>query len=565
VRRLLLFVATALGGLGIVTAVLLPSARVASPTPAWTHRWPHLRGAYHVHSQRSDGTGSIDEIAAAAARAGLQFVILTDHGNGTRPPEPPSYRSGVLCIDGVEISTDGGHYAALGLPQTPFALAGNARAVIEDVRYFGGFGIVAHPGSAKDDLAWTDWSASFDALEWLNADSEWRDEGPATLLRALMTYPWRPPETIASVLDRPTPILERWRQRLAGHRVPALAAADAHARLGLSQQRDPYEGGSALEVPAYEVSFAAFANRVVLNRQPTGNAAFDAALVLEAIREGRIYTFLDGAATGGAFEMGATSARGVSRVGEYLDPADRVVIDARLAAPEGTRMVLLRDGATVYETTEGALRVDVGTTPGAYWIEATLPDAPRPAAPWLFSNPIYVGLQAQHAAAATPPATPPPATTRTGIATAAWRAEADEGSASTLHPSSLPDGTPSLEWRFSLRDGPRREQYAAIWFPAGEAVSRHTRFQMRARSDQPRRLSIQLRAPGNERWVVYLFVDQTLRSYDVDFGEFTPATGAQRPRADIDRIDSLLLVVDTLNTLPGSAGTIWIPELWLAR
>ena len=43
--------------------------------------------------------GSVDEVAAAAAAAGLQFVVFTDHGDATRPPDPPAYRHGVLTID----------------------------------------------------------------------------------------------------------------------------------------------------------------------------------------------------------------------------------------------------------------------------------------------------------------------------------------------------------------------------------------------------------------------------------------------------------------------------------
>ena len=66
-------------------------------------------GAFHVHTNRSDGLSGPEEIAAAAARAGLKFVIFTDHGDGTRRPDPPAYRSGVLCLDGIEISTNGGH------------------------------------------------------------------------------------------------------------------------------------------------------------------------------------------------------------------------------------------------------------------------------------------------------------------------------------------------------------------------------------------------------------------------------------------------------------------------
>ena len=74
-----------------------------------------VRGAMHVHTRRSDGTGTVEEIAAAASRAGLKFVVLTDHGDASREPDKPVYVSGVLCIDAVEISTDGGHVVALGM------------------------------------------------------------------------------------------------------------------------------------------------------------------------------------------------------------------------------------------------------------------------------------------------------------------------------------------------------------------------------------------------------------------------------------------------------------------
>ncbi len=92
---------------------LPPRAASLPPLPAGVAMPP--RGAIHVHTRRSDGTGTPEDVAAAAARAGLNFVILTDHGDGTLPPEPPVYRGGVLCIDAVEISTEGGHVLALGL------------------------------------------------------------------------------------------------------------------------------------------------------------------------------------------------------------------------------------------------------------------------------------------------------------------------------------------------------------------------------------------------------------------------------------------------------------------
>src|SRR6476659_9612524 len=86
-------------------AISLPSRPAPGATPSWVPSRPVVAGAFHVHTSRSDGSGSIEEIARAASRAKLAFIVLTDHGDGTRPPLTPVYRSGVVVIDGVEIST----------------------------------------------------------------------------------------------------------------------------------------------------------------------------------------------------------------------------------------------------------------------------------------------------------------------------------------------------------------------------------------------------------------------------------------------------------------------------
>jgi hypothetical protein len=52
------------------------------------------------------------------------------------------------CIDGVEVSTNGGHYAAVGMRTAPFPSAGK-RDVVEDVQATRGFGIVTHPIPGK--------------------------------------------------------------------------------------------------------------------------------------------------------------------------------------------------------------------------------------------------------------------------------------------------------------------------------------------------------------------------------------------------------------------------------
>src|SRR5262245_8003191 len=148
----------------VATVVLLPPRAISLPA---TSDVPEpVRGVVHVHTIRSDGSGTVDQVAEAAARAGLKFVILADHGDGTREPEPPAYRHGVLCIDAFEVTTFGGHLVVLGLTSAaPYRLGGEPRDVVEDVARLGGMSIAAHPVSEKPALSWTDWNSHPDGLE----------------------------------------------------------------------------------------------------------------------------------------------------------------------------------------------------------------------------------------------------------------------------------------------------------------------------------------------------------------------------------------------------------------
>jgi hypothetical protein len=544
-----------------VIAALPPASQSTPAAPAGRT----VRGAYHIHSDRSDGSGTLDVIAAAASRADLQFVIVTDHGDGTRVPDAPAYRHGVLVIDAVELNTTGGHYAALGLPATPYPLAGTPADVIDDVHRLGGFGIAAHPGSPRPSLSWQDWNADFDGLEWLNADSEWRDELWGALGRTLVTYLFRGPETLASLLDRPGSVMVQWDAAGLQRRVVGLAGADAHARLGFRQRTDPDMTAVHVPLPGYEVSFRAFSNHVELERPLSGDATADAASVLDSIHAGRVFTVIDGLASPGDFTFVGVSGTTTAAMGREL-PLDgpAAMVRAHIVAPPQTAMTLLRDGKPVRTVQSSDLEADVTGQPGVYRIEATIAGGPgRPPIPWIVSNPIYVGIS--HSVPVPATMSIPDYQQVTAVALERVEVEMGQGCVSV---AAVGQGSaaPEINWRYALAPGPASGQFAALRIPVS-GLGEFTWVRARVVADRPIRAWMQLRAPvGNvERWGSTFYADSEERLIELPLNDFAPIGPLPSARAPLDKVDSILFVVDTLNTFPGKGGTLRVLSVELAR
>jgi hypothetical protein len=513
-----------------------------------------IAGAYHIHTVRSDGSGDRAAVAAAASRAGLAFVIVTDHGDGTRTPDPPTYVQGVLCLDGVEISTTGGHYVALGLGPTPYPLGGAPSAVVEDVARLGGFGVAAHPDSPRPELAWTDGNAAVDGIEWLSADTEWRDESRTRLARVLLDYAVRPGPALASILDRPSTTLARWDALTARRPVVALAGHDAHGGIGRRA-----EAGPALPVPgvpSYEASFRAFSVRAVLSAPPSGEASADARALLDALRSGRVYTAVDAVAGPAVLDFHAVRGGRHSPMGSVLAPGP-ATLSARASVPQGARTVLLRDGREIKSADGGTLELDEALAQGAYRIEVQVPGEPgTPPVPWVLSNPIYFH----------PPQVPPAAPVSTGMwlfpEGMPWHVEKDPASTATVTASAN-----EVAFEYRLREGGRASQFVAL---VADLQGRSRSFRtltFTGQAARPARVSVQLRYPngGGERWARSVYLDSQPRDIILSVDDLVPADRQTGPAPDASAATSLLFVIDLTNALPGTANTIRIGSLGTSR
>jgi len=529
-----------------------------------------IGGIIHVHTIRSDGRSSPDEIAEAAARAGLKFLVFTDHGDGTRPPDPPAYRHGVLCLDGVEISTDGGHYLALEMPASPYPLGGDPAGVVEDVKRLGGFGIVAHPNSPKTELRWQDWEAPFDAIEWLNPDTSWRLRIRETGWQArwrvaatLLGYPFRPPEAIAHLLAG-TELQESEWSRIARRRhLVLLAGADAHARLDLTAG-DPRTGGLSLPLPGYTSSFATLSLHVRPDRPLTGDALRDAVTLMTALRRGHVYTAVDGIASPPFFEFTAADGDGLAAAGDGLAGRGPVDLRVRSNAPASFATVISKDGQPFARVMGGGDVSRRAEGPGVYTVAIVGPPE-WGSAPWIFSNPIYVGLR--------PSVVERPAGVLrasrpifNGRERGAWRTESDPTSRAALDLAPTANDRSELCLRYALSAGAPRSQYAALAVDLPPEAGGFDRLRFSARSEQPLRILVHLHpSERTEGWQQSVYVDQVARDYTIRFDEARPIPPTSLPHPPGGAIRAILFVIDTTHARPGWSGRLWIASAALER
>ncbi len=521
---------------------------------------------------------------AAAGRAGLRFVVFTDHGDATRVPDAPTYRSGVLCIDAVEISTTGGHYIALDMPAAPYPLAGDPRDVVDDVHRLGGFGIVAHPDSPKDQLKWKDFTVPFDGIEAVNLDTSWRrwvqqvrgsDFGArdrwsagTRLLAALVDYPFRPPEIIASLTSprgRDVGIERTLDAEMLHRRIVTTAGADAHAKLGL--RGDPGDAAFAIPIPGYEQTFRTLSVHASVDQPLTGEAVRDSQTVVRAIRSGHLYSAMDGVATPAAFLLTATNASGTAHEGDQLRLGGPVAVRVRSNAPPAFTTTLWNGAAAIGgDHHEPDFTVTVPAGPAAYWVGIRA-NPERGGVIWLRSNPILVTASEPHPDPV--PALParPARALFDGTTADGWHIENDPTSLGALDPVVGSSG-PELRLRYGLSAGLAGGPFVALAYdvPPGTLVG--NRLAITLRAQQPMRISIQLRSGGSDRetdrWQRSIYVATENEDRTIQFADMTPVGATVTARPVLSTIRSVLFVVDTTNTKPGASGRVWIRSAALA-
>ncbi len=378
-------------------------------------RFYDYAGAMHVHSTYSDGAGTVEEIAAAANRAGLDFLVLCDHSTlQAHTDGKDGWRGKTLVLIGTEITTDAGHLLALGVPDSFVPAPHEAEAAQIAIQQTGGLGFVALPCDLKDH--WRNFSRMQDGigLEVFNLSAIARTKiNLPGLVEVWRRYKSRSPQrAFHLVAARPAPELRLWDKLTAApepglpaRRVVGIASLDAHAVMKFARRSYPF--------PTYEETFRTLRTHL-LTTEPLSHGESarkeagekDSALVYSALAQGHCYMAYDNYAdpTGFTFEAGpedrSTSRMPAALMGDALTfPAEKASASAVFVltaqAPRTRSLVrLYHDGRLVAAARGGRLDYAV-RAPGVYRIEVFLyrrriGSLCFGARPWIFSNPIYV-------------------------------------------------------------------------------------------------------------------------------------------------------------------------------
>jgi hypothetical protein len=333
----------------------------------------------HLHSTYSDGTGTVPEIARAAARARADVVLLTDHDSlEARRRGEEGWYDDVLLLAGDEVSPLGrDHYLAFGIDSEIRHRGLDPCGIARAVRHAGGFGFAAHPfseGSRRFRRPAMPFGAlDCDALHGIELWNLANDVGERIeSIRSLIRFLARPQRALDHPPERN---LRRWDELCRERRVVAIGGLDAHQ---FGKRVGPFV---PVRIMAYHRSFRLIRTHVLCDAPPARELERDRELVFDALRAGRCYIAVASVAPARGFRFEAAD---VPMGGEA--PAGLRTLHVRTPLP--ARLRLLCDGREIASAEGTMLDADV-EAPGAYRAEARRMAHGRERT-WIISNPVYL-------------------------------------------------------------------------------------------------------------------------------------------------------------------------------
>ena len=364
--------------------------------------WYNVAGNMHMHTPYSDGESWHAAIANDAIKAGLDFIIVTDHNIWVDGVEGyyENDNGRVLLLSGEEVHNvrrepQASHFLAYGAEKELASFAADPQGLINATLDAGGIGFLAHPFEPGipdleiEDLGWHDWEIdNFTGLEIWNYMSSFLEK----LALEINKLPFKPiwlqklvslrvalnPEKYMDGANQKT--LDLWDDLLAqGKQIVAIGNSDAH---GTPMSLGPIKR----IIYPYDYLFTAVNTHLLLNEPLTGEVAHDKKTVLRAIGKGNSWIGYDiPAKTAGFRFTGQSKSKGI--VGDRIRLQDGATL--QISTPKLCTIKLIRHGEVVATAVNETHLTHLPTEPGAYRVECTIPYLGKDRG-WIYSNPIFL-------------------------------------------------------------------------------------------------------------------------------------------------------------------------------
>ncbi len=344
------------------------------------------KGAIHIHSVRSDGTGDIHDIAAAAKEAGLDFIVLTDHDASTGARDDAGYVDSILILVGSEVSVPEAHVLYIPHPDSVFY---DISYVKENLYSLTSQAIVmvAHPFLPKRPLK-KDTAHLTDGIEIVNFDCIWRGAPKWSVLSGFLMYPF---------LDYAMNIIaefsfenqDLWESKVrAGYDdLKFIGSVDAHANVKITKEY-------SWEFPSYTSLFRLLQTHVITEEELTGDYEHDSVLIYNALKRGISYVTYEGLGRTDGFKFVASGVSKNYNIGSVV-AADSVDSISLLIPAKKNVKIVLKTPEGIVKSVTGPEMIFENPGPGVYFAEiyqlrrATVFGG-EVEVPWIKTNPIII-------------------------------------------------------------------------------------------------------------------------------------------------------------------------------
>ncbi|MGE5342773.1 MAG: CIA30 family protein [Candidatus Omnitrophota bacterium] len=564
IKRVLKYVALGVGVLLILNAIpaffYKPEIN-RNPLPSC-----YKKGVYHMHSTFSDGTGTVDQIARAAASLNYDFTILTDHGrpnvDAATSTAWKAVESGtgkkkdVLVIGGTELSSIAGHLAAMGFETPNYLFPVEPQEEINDIRHLNGVCFLAHPFDNR--TPWTNWRVNgFTGLEVYSSYNEARRAVFLNLLTFPLRYLVDSKYALLKTMHYPSDSLAKWDLLDKTGSYYGIYALDTHGELKMGKS-------ISLHFPTYRSMFEIMTVYVKTDGPLNRDAHHASAEVMASLKQGKFFNAVEAIAPANGFDVCLLDEAGkrIEMGGFCQSKRGKLVIE--LPFDFKTDVWIIKDGSIVgrfHSNREKRLEYEVKEA-GNYRVEVHVPGNPFHELPWITSNPFFVGRdQRTHSPDPVSGSLKGETWTPFIVEPENFRLEKNPQSAGEIFFAKSAGTEQGMGMKFKLlKSNDENDFWCSLALRQKLDLSKYKGIGFEARSDKRQWFRVELRTDESdpEKWYSYSFwADKEWRYVFIPFERFH-VNNKEKCGIDPSRIASVFVSITNETAYPGTEGVLFL-------